>query len=117
MSIPEWVAHFKNIRCLLLFDPESPPAEEAIGWIVKKHRWRQDVISMPVAGGCVGCGYCLSEFGCPSLVMDEGRDIVLRMMNPLPPLKERSCKGMWDQIKYGLVLKEGDLSSLLRYSL
>ena len=41
MSILEWVAHFKNIRCLLLFDPESPPAEEAIGWIVKRHRWRQ----------------------------------------------------------------------------
>ena len=41
MSILEWVSHFKNIRCLLLFDPQRPPLQGAINWIIKKHRWRQ----------------------------------------------------------------------------
>ncbi len=39
----------------------------------------RSVISMPVAEGCVGCGYCLSEFGCPSLVMNEGKVEIDRM--------------------------------------
>jgi len=41
MGILEWASHFKNIRCVLFFDPESPLSKDAINWIVKKHRWRQ----------------------------------------------------------------------------
>ena len=29
------------------------------------------VIEMPLAGGCVSCGYCLQAFGCPALMMED----------------------------------------------
>ena len=41
MSLLEWASHFKNIRCVLLFDPLVPPEDEFLGWLVKKHRWRE----------------------------------------------------------------------------
>ena len=33
----------------------------------------RSVIEMPLAGGCVGCRYCLEAFGCPALSMVNGR--------------------------------------------
>ena len=50
MSILEWASHFKNIRCILLVDPQKPPSQEVINWVIKKHRWRQ-----------VGIGKSLSD--------------------------------------------------------
>lgn len=41
MGLLQWAAHFKNVRCVLLFDPSSPPPYETIGWLVRKHRWRE----------------------------------------------------------------------------
>ncbi len=41
MGILQWASHFKNVRCLLLFDPDNPPTEGVVSWVVKKHRYRQ----------------------------------------------------------------------------
>lgn len=41
MSLLEWASHFKNVRCVLLFDPSIPPEDEFLAWLVKKHRWRE----------------------------------------------------------------------------
>jgi len=41
MGILQWASHFKNVRCLLLFEPETLPEKEVLSWIVKKHRYRQ----------------------------------------------------------------------------
>jgi len=41
MGILQWASHFKNVRCLLLFNPEAPPGEEMLSWVIKKHRYRQ----------------------------------------------------------------------------
>jgi len=41
MGLLEWAAHFKNVRCVLLFDPSIPPPERVLGWLARKHRWRE----------------------------------------------------------------------------
>lgn len=41
MGILQWASHFKNVRCLLVFEPEIRPEKEVLSWIVKKHRYRQ----------------------------------------------------------------------------
>ncbi len=33
----------------------------------------RSAIDMPRVEGCVGCRYCLEAFGCPALVMVDGR--------------------------------------------
>lgn len=40
VSLPRYVALLRNIRAVVLYDPDDPPTEKTWSWLQRKHRYR-----------------------------------------------------------------------------